>query len=169
MKHPNSFTHHYHGISGALITEVLVSRFFDPMVGPRPEFMEILAVWDTGATNTAITYEIAAKLGLKPITSRTVNTANGARKSDVFLINLMLPNKFGIPGIAATAIELAGDIDMLVGMDVIGLGDFAITNLDGKTSFSFRSPSFQRIDFVADAHKAQRKRHKSATRKRKKR
>ena len=38
--------------------------------------------------------------------------------------------------------------DVLIGMDVINCGDFAISNLDGKTSFSFRMPSLERIDFA---------------------
>ena len=37
---------------------------------------------------------------------------------------------------------------MLIGMDVINAGDFAITNKDGKTVFSFRIPSMERIDFT---------------------
>jgi hypothetical protein len=38
--------------------------------------------------------------------------------------------------------------DMLIGMDVINLGDFAVTNYNGRTMFSFRMPSADRIDFV---------------------
>lgn len=33
-------------------------------------------------------------------------------------------------------------------MDIISKGDFAITNVDGKTVFSFRIPSVETIDFV---------------------
>ena len=35
-------------------------------------------------------------------------------------------------------------------MDVIGYGDFAITNLDGRTWTSFRTPSPVHIDYVHD-------------------
>ena len=41
-----------------------------------------------------------------------------------------------------------GNFDVLIGMDIIGSGDFAITNHKGKTVFSFRIPSIGRIDFV---------------------
>jgi len=37
--------------------------------------------------------------------------------------------------------------DVLIGMDVITQGDFAITNKDGMTTFSFRTPSLITIDF----------------------
>jgi hypothetical protein len=34
-------------------------------------------------------------------------------------------------------------------MDIIGQGDFAVSNYGGKTVFTFRVPSKQMIDFVA--------------------
>lgn len=33
-------------------------------------------------------------------------------------------------------------------MDIIGQGDFAVTNYQGKTVFSFRMPAAECIDFV---------------------
>ena len=42
--------------------------------------------------------------------------------------------------------------DMLIGMDVITLGDFAVTNLNGKTMYSFRMPSMTEIDFTKSSH-----------------
>jgi len=37
---------------------------------------------------------------------------------------------------------------MLIGMDIIGIGDFAVSNYNNKTIFSFRYPSKHKIDFV---------------------
>ena len=39
-------------------------------------------------------------------------------------------------------------IGMLVGMDIIGRGDFAVTNHNGRTIFTYRCPSVGSIDFV---------------------
>ena len=50
-----------------------------------------------------------------------------------------------------TKARLSVDADVLIGMDIIGTGDFAVTNLNGLTKFSFRVPSLEHIDFVADA------------------
>jgi hypothetical protein len=36
-----------------------------------------------------------------------------------------------------------------MGMNIISMGDFSITNLGGNTTMSFRVPSIQRIDYVA--------------------
>jgi hypothetical protein len=40
------------------------------------------------------------------------------------------------------------DIDVLIGMDIIGLGDLAITTHRGVMVVSFVTPSLGRIDFV---------------------
>jgi hypothetical protein len=43
---------------------------------------------------------------------------------------------------------LCDPLEMLIGMDVIGLGDFAVTNHRGVTVCTFRVPSIERMDFV---------------------
>ena len=48
-------------------------------------------------------------------------------------------------------------LDVVIGMDIITRGDFAVTNLDGKTTFSFRIPSLADIDFVQDDNAANQK------------
>ena len=49
---------------------------------------------------------------------------------------------------------VAGPVaDMLIGMDVISMGDFKLIN-DGKTSFSIRTPSEGDAPFVADTQEA---------------
>ena len=42
------------------------------------------------------------------------------------------------------------DTDVLVGMDIINKGDFAVSNRNGATSFSFRIPSVENFDFAAE-------------------
>ena len=39
---------------------------------------------------------------------------------------------------------------MLIGMDIISKGDFAITHPGGHTKFSFRVPSQADIDFAVE-------------------
>jgi hypothetical protein len=38
---------------------------------------------------------------------------------------------------------LVRDVDLLIGMDIIQLGDFSISNGAGKTLFTFAMPSFE--------------------------
>ncbi len=69
---------------------------------------------------------------------------------NVYAINLFLPNQVGFQFIKVTEGVLNGT-DLLIGMDIISRGDFAISNFAGKTTFSFRVPSTKRIDFVEES------------------
>ena len=40
--------------------------------------------------------------------------------------------------------------DMLIGMDIINLGDFSITHKDNGTTFSFQIPATHNFDFVEE-------------------
>jgi hypothetical protein len=42
-----------------------------------------------------------------------------------------------------SVLNLVKDIDMLIGMDIIQLGDFSISNGAGKTLFTFAMPPFE--------------------------
>ena len=63
------------------------------------------------------------------------------------LVNLLLPNKIGIPSLRVSEGILKG-FDVLIGMDIISLGDFAITHKNDGTVFSFQLPSTHEYDFV---------------------
>ena len=109
-----------------------------------------MAVWDTGATRSVITQTVVKTCGLVPIGTTTISHAQGTTEDvEVFLVNIALPNRVGIPGLRVSRGVLSV-ADVLIGMDIISRGDFAVTNRGGKTKFSFRIPSQADIDFVAE-------------------
>ena len=119
------------------------------VLSEEKEFSQIgyyRAQWDTGAINTVITQRVVDELGLMPIDYIDNYTAAGMVKSAVYRINVVLPNKVRVTAIKVACCDLA-DIDMLIGMDVITMCDFAITNVGEKTTFSFQIPSATTIDF----------------------
>jgi hypothetical protein len=61
----------------------------------------------------------------------------------------MLPNSVGFVNLEVTLGQLYG-ADVLLGMDIITSGDFSITNVGGRTVFSFRVPSITAVDFVKE-------------------
>ncbi|MCX3266535.1 aspartyl protease family protein [Pedobacter agri] len=108
------------------------------------------AIWDTGATGSVITKKVSADLGLIPTGMSHVNTANGVAIQRTFTVDISFTNGAKAEGIAVTELDdLAGDSEVLIGMDLISLGDFSITNHNGKTCMSFRIPSAHEIDYVA--------------------
>ena len=114
------------------------------------KLFEIRALWDTGATFSSISKELAEKLQLSPKGIYQTHSANDSKISNGYDIFLIL-NKdtnyiFPITVTIADNIHNMG-IDMLIGMDVITQGDFAISTYNGETCFSFRVPSKGFIDF----------------------
>ena len=134
-----------------LANEVQVSEAFDRTTrsSPPPEkTKKYKAIWDTGATNTCITPKVVADLKLFPSGKTTISGVTSDEEVSTYFIALGLPNKAGFPTIRVAEGKNIQGADVLIGMDVINCGDFAISNLDGKTSFSFRMPSLERIDFA---------------------
>jgi len=147
---PRSFTASFDGRTNILITPVYISPAFDPIHGIPLIHKQYNGLWDTGATNTCITKKIIDELELKPVGMTLVKHADGESMSNTFLVNIGLLNKVGFSQIRVTEGKLSG-LDLLIGMDIITRGDFAITHMDGKSVFSFRCPSVACIDFVKES------------------
>ncbi len=149
----SAFTTSINRLSNVLFNEVEISAAFDPRKTPpnqRPPYKMFKAVWDTGATASVITKTVVDQCNLKPTGMTRVRHADGESNAEVYRVNIALPNKVAFSNVAVTKGKLAG-WDALIGMDIINQGDFAVTNTEGQTVFSFRVPSVQRIDFVEAA------------------
>lgn len=148
------------GRLNALITDCLVCEGFDPARGmpdPHPPMPTFRAIWDTGATGSVVTQRVVQACGLKPIGFTRVSTAGGMRDSSKYVANIMLPNRVGFPMLTVTEGELTGGVDVLIGMDIITQGDFAITHRSGLTVFTFRYPSLAEFDFVKETEAESRR------------
>lgn len=108
-----------------------------------PEFK---ALWDTGASLSAISKKVADAVGLEIEGTVNVSGVNGLKRSNVYLISLILPNNYIQADLLVCECESVSH-DVIIGMDVISKGDLAITNKNGKTKFTFQVPSTHDIDF----------------------
>jgi hypothetical protein len=143
-----AFSVTYTGLSRVLISDVRIGQAFGPEQQPPKQFPPpFKAIWDTGASGSVITQKVIDQCGLKPTGMANVHTAQGITTVETFLVCMVLPNKVGFSEVKVTRGVLR-DFDVLIGMDIIGRGDFAVTNKDGNTVFSFRIPSMECIDFV---------------------
>jgi hypothetical protein len=131
------------GLSNVLVTKVQI------VVPGSNKSCEVNAIWDTGATGSVITSNVAKALGLIPTGMAQVHTANGMATQNTYTIHIGLPNMVLIQDIICTEVNaLSSGCNALIGMDVITLGDFSITNHKGVTCMSFRVPSSHEIDYV---------------------
>ena len=137
-----AFITKYNGISRVLQNEVTIK-------GNGAE-MKVLATWDTGATGSVITERLAQQLNLVSYGKSQSFGIGGTVTNNVYLVDVELPGNVSIADVQVSGskeLNSAG-FDVLIGMDVIGCGDFAVSNFDNRTSFTYRIPSVGLIDFV---------------------
>lgn len=137
-----AFSTQYPGLMRELVSKIGVR--VPQNTPPIPNQLVIaLAVWDTGANGSVITPALMAKLGLVPTGKTQVHGVNSTQVVDVCMIDIILPNNVYIGKREVTVCTLGpGQIEMLIGMDIILLGDFSIANHGSKTLFSFALPPF---------------------------
>lgn len=152
LKNPtHAFTQKADRIANVLTWEFDISPVNNPSMKVR-----IKGIWDTGATNTVITEELANKLGIAATGKVKVNTASDTSKETAtYLVDIFLKADFLIQGatVALGKVNTEIGLDCLIGMDIINLGDLSINCYEGKTWLSFRVPSRGHVDYVAQVNR----------------
>ncbi len=127
-----------------IITQVKVGSALN-----KDTMLSVNALWDTGASSTCISKALSKKLGLGIIGKHRMRTASGIQTVPEHIIDITLPNNLHIPMIPAVEFVGAPNFDILIGMDLITLGDFAITNAGRTSCVSFRfPPASVHIDYI---------------------
>jgi predicted aspartyl protease len=144
-----AFSIHYSRPARSLAAEVRVCKEYS---GNPKESIPIRAIWDTGATSTVISPDVAGKINLVSFDKLGVYGVNSYTEVDVSIVSIILPNGIILRNKRITICRLPPAIDMLIGMDIISMGDFFLCNADNKTLFSFAIPPFpDKIDLVDKA------------------
>lgn len=118
-----------------VVTPVLVEN---PYTRERRTY---LAVWDTGATGTCITHKVVMELNLKKYGSATVSAMIDWGKRIVYEADFYI-EKIDVHYVKPAEMDAYNDgIDVAIGMDIIGNGDFSLTRqTDGSIRMRFQSP-----------------------------
>jgi hypothetical protein len=151
----HAFTIKGNGLLDRIITDIEVMPAFDPNK-PTPAGLQSYrtkALWDTGASKSVLSTSVVQKLGLTPIGKCQVHHGDGESERNTYVVNFRLPNTVGFAGMVVTDFPPShNSFEVLVGMDVIRHGDLSISNVGDKTCISFRTPSIECVDYVADAN-----------------
>lgn len=140
MNSYHAFTCKFPGIIRQLTSEAFL------IVDGRKE--SVKALWDTGATCTCISSELASRLSLKSVGKIRIHTPSGQKDAKTYCVDIALPNNVWFGGVQVSDSDIGKQgLDMLIGMDIISAGTLAVSNYEGKTTFSFVCPSFERVDF----------------------
>jgi predicted aspartyl protease len=98
---------------------------------------EIKALWDTGANGCCISRRIASNLSMTPYMNQEVTTFHGTSTAPVFAIDVILPDGKSIVTVPATAFNATREYDVIIGMDIITMGDMSLKHYQGKEMFLF--------------------------------
>ena len=110
--------------------------------------VEVRAMWDTGSTGCCVIEKLAKALNLISIASLDLTSANGSKPANVYLLDIFFPDNTRAKNVVAAEIIPSGEFEIIIGMNIIARGDFALSNDQGKTVLAFRLPSAHSpIDF----------------------
>ena len=143
------FTQEAKGLAREISSNVYISVPEIDIDGKRPiNPLQYKAIWDTGATASVITNKVAEDLSLIVTGIRKIFTVGGICEAIEHRLDLWLPNNTCISEMPVVRGYIPEEFGMLIGLDIMVMGDFAFTNYQGKSMFSFRMPSIGHIDFT---------------------
>lgn len=116
--------------------------------------LKVKALWDTGATSSCISHGVVESLALTSVGNKAIQTPTGLGQVNEYLVDVLLPNNVKVNNLVVCDSEIgAQGIGILIGMDVINLGDFSVSNYNQKTTFTFRIPSLKTTNYVMEINK----------------
>jgi predicted aspartyl protease len=145
VKKHEALTYRYTGLMDSIVTSVEVfSDVYDEVTSYLTN-----ALWDTGAMGSVIAPTVASKLNLDIVDTVEITGINGTSMAEVTVISVHFPNSAIISDLRVAVCDMSPETEMILGMDAITQLDFAITNGDGQTQFSFVIPPYKdKIDFT---------------------
>jgi len=145
-----SFTVKYGKMVTNLLTPVSILpvriKNTDATIAP----IKTTGLWDTGTTRTCIKPWISKQLNLRLLTAQTQLIGIGGEiDPHIAFVNIRLMCDIEIQSCPVYVTDMPGFADVLIGMDIISKGNFALCNIDNKTSFSFIVPPYpEPVDFT---------------------
>ena len=133
---PKSLTIYAVNRPDQLVSDVQVSCSPDP----NSRKIKVTGIWDTGATSTSVTKNVARRCGLEQVGTTLVTTASTTEpiEAPTYYVNVTLPNGVVFANVLVHAIgNLNDEAGMLIGMDIIGEGDFAGGESQGRATLKF--------------------------------
>jgi len=135
-----AFTQIYNDSLGKLTMQVVLSF--------NGKYMLTTGLWDTGASQSCVSEEVIQELCLSRVESRLMLSPFGDSEAGIYLIDIGLPREIKFQNMKVVGSEIGKQgLGLIIGMDIISRGDFAVTTYNGQTKISFRIPSQGHIDF----------------------
>jgi len=108
--------------------------------GYECSYSKATALLDTGASGSCISGLYARRNKFISLCDCEVLGVGGKYVSKVYYADIMLPGDILIRDIEVTDFFDNGKFDVIIGMDIITTGDFALSNYNDQMTVSFRCP-----------------------------
>jgi hypothetical protein len=129
---------HYPNKPYAVISEVLTQPAAQFSACPNGQTFNARALWDTGAQMCAISKALADAMGLKPQGNVGVGGFGGEKKdTPYYRVDLILPDNRCFYSVAVAEYAESHSHDIIIGMNLITMGDFALTREETGIRFTF--------------------------------
>ena len=117
----------------------------------NPNRRKCRVMWSTGVARSQLSRQLIEELALEAIVKEENN-----KQQLFYSLDVYLPNRVRMAKVQMTEINQSlphPDIECVIGMDIISLGDCSVSHSDGNTFFSFRVPSLGGIDYVEKSNR----------------
>lgn len=109
---------------------------------PSPDSFAMIAQWDTGASNCAISRGVVEYLGIVPTGAKVdVKGVNGKFESNVYMVDLLLPEGIVFENLLVTEMKEEDTPLIIIGLNIILQSDFIIEPQGNEVLLKFRYPS----------------------------
>ncbi|MES2386692.1 MAG: aspartyl protease family protein [Bacteroidota bacterium] len=138
--------------ASSVLTDVNVTSAFKRKAGGKAD-STVKALWDTGSNYSCISQRLANALNLSLFGKTDVINSTGQTERDMYYVHIGIPGTSVLfYGMLVTAfsnqyINESDSFDIIIGMDIITRGDFAVTTYNMETMMSFCMPSRGHINF----------------------
>jgi hypothetical protein len=130
-----------------IVTEI--SLYYLPKGETEKKEIRVKALWDTGSQCTLIHHSLEKTLNLDIIGNQSITGVDGIPSLErQYVVDISFHQDMIIPDVKVTSSGFGnGKFNMIIGMDIIGSGDFFIGSAKAKGSdneflmFSFAKPS----------------------------
>jgi len=113
--------------------------------------MKSMALIDTGSTGSCISRNLASSARLKSFKIIKVLGAHGFAFVPVYLVDVLLPNGIIFSNMEVAEFYGGNNFDFIIGMNILRMGDMALTNAKSEMVFTFRiPPADKHIDFFEE-------------------
>ena len=102
--------------------------------------VDCIGIIDTGATSTMISELVAEELRLYPCGEISVSGVHGTNRSDLYFVDIAFGD-YRIPNHRVSGAKGNAGFDILIGMDILSMGEFEFVRFGGRQIFLFGIPA----------------------------